>query len=230
LQRCNTADAALDHPVVDLHEAVTRMGLNAIYRLVAVVIGEGMLGSEQAGYGISSGGLWEHSVTTAVAARVIAKKLGNNDDLAFTVGLLHDIGKLVLSKFLEGSQHDIEVKTESDGLSFLEAEKSILGVEHSEIGGRILQRWNFPENFVKAVWYHHDPAGANPYQALAACVHLGDIIAHNMGHAQGFESFAIVPRAEALEILEVTPTDIDMFLMDTTLALEQLNIFTPAKV
>lgn len=220
LQRCNNAAAGLDHPVADLGEAVTRMGFNAIFRMVTLVIGEGLLSSEQPGYGIGMGKLWEHSVTTALSAKTIAQSIGGDADIAFTAGLLHDIGKIVLGSFLEGSRLEIIVRTGPSGLSFLEAEKEILGAEHAEIGGRLLQRWNFPENLVRAVWFHHHPAQAAPHDALAAVVHLGDIIAHYLGMAEGFESFAVHTRPEAFEILDLNPAMMDAFVIETSSALQ----------
>jgi putative nucleotidyltransferase with HDIG domain len=221
LQRCNNADSGLS--VSDLDQAVTLVGFNEIYRLVAMVVGEGLMGSEQEGYGIGKGELWEHSVTTAVAARVIAAKLDAEENLAFTAGLLHDIGKLVLGTYLEGSRQSVLKETGESGHSFLEAEKAILGVDHAEIGGRVLVRWNFPEDLTSAVRYHHNPAQARPHEQLAACVHLGDIIAHCLGQAQGIESFAVRPQAEALEILEISPDEIDLLILETDAALNQCN-------
>jgi putative nucleotidyltransferase with HDIG domain len=228
LQRCNSAASGLGHAVADLHEAVAQLGFNAIFRLVAMVIGEGLLGLEQRGYGIGAGELWEHSVTTAVAARVIAGKLGGEENLAFTAGLLHDIGKLVLGTFLEGSQESVLTKTGPSGLSFLEAEKAILGVDHAEIGGRVLARWNFPGNLVSAVRHHHNPSQARQHEQLAAYVHLGDIIAHCLGHAQGYGSFAVHTQAEALQILEICPKEIDTLVLETEIALKQCNALTQA--
>ena len=221
LQRCNSA--ASGRSVSDLDEAVKQVGFNAIYRLVGMVIGEGLLGSEQQGYGIGRGELWEHSVTTALAARVIARKLGGEENLAFTAGLLHDIGKLVLGTFLEGSRQLVLKETGPSGHSFLEAEKAILGVEHAEIGGRVLARWHFPEDLVSAVWHHHNPVQARLHEQLAAYVHLGDIIAHCLGLAQGFESFAVRPQPEALEILEISPKEIDTLVLETDAALDQCH-------
>jgi putative nucleotidyltransferase with HDIG domain len=222
LQRCN--NAAAGRAVSDLGQAVTLVGFNEIYRLVAMVTGEGLLGSEQQGYGIGRNELWEHSVTTAVAARVLARKLDGEENLAFTAGLLHDIGKLVLGTFLEGNQPSVLKETGALGHSFLEAEKAILGAEHAEIGGRVLARWSFPENLVSAVWHHHHPAQARPYEQLAAYIHLGDIIAHCLGQAQGYGSFAVRPQAEALEILEIGPKEIDSLVLETDAALNQCQV------
>jgi putative nucleotidyltransferase with HDIG domain len=221
LRRCN--NAASGRLVADLDDAVTQIGFNAIYRMVAMVVGEGLLGGEQCGYGIGRGELWEHSVTTALAARVVAHRTNGEDNLAFTAGLLHDIGKLVLGTFLEGAEESIAQQTGPSGLSFLEAEKAILAVEHAEIGGRVLNRWNFPENLCSAVWHHHNPLQAGSHQKLAACVHLGDIIAHCLGQAQGYESFAVRTDASVMEILQVSPGDIDIFIIETEAALEQFN-------
>lgn len=226
LQHCNNAASGRSCAVSDPAEAVTQAGFGAIYRLVAMVVGESLLGSAQQGYGIGAGELWEHSVTTAVAARVIAGKLGGEDNLAFTAGLLHDIGKLVLGAFLEGMQPSVSRETGPSGHSFLEAEKAILGVDHEEIGGRLLARWNFPEKLAAAVRCHHDPAQARPHEQLAAYVHLGDIIAHCLGQAQGYESFAVRTRPEALEILEISPREIETLVLETDAALQQCHGFT----
>jgi len=83
LQRCNNAAFGLASSVSNLDEAVTLVGFNAIYRLVAMVVGESLLSAEQEGYGIGRGELWEHSVTSAVAARVLARKLGGEENLVF---------------------------------------------------------------------------------------------------------------------------------------------------
>jgi putative nucleotidyltransferase with HDIG domain len=221
LQRCNNAAFGLSGSVSNLEEAVTLVGFNAIYRLVAMTVGEDLLGARQEGYGIGMGELWEHSATTAIAARVIARKVGGGENLVFTAALLHDIGKLVLGSFLEDCQQSVLRQTGPSGLSFLEAEKTVLGVEHAEIGGRVLEEWDFPENLVGAVRHHHNPAQARPHEQLAAYVHLGDLIAHCLGQAQGFDSFAVRTQSDALEILEITPKEMDTFILETDSALKE---------
>jgi len=227
LQRCNSAALGLSSPVHELSQAVAILGFNKIYRLVAVVIGEGMLGNAQHGYGIDSGELWEHSATTAIAAKVIAERLGADEDLAFTAALLHDIGKVVLNGFLEGAYEPVLEQTGASGKSFVETEKTILGVEHSEVGGRVLARWHFPENLVQAVWHHHDPAEACPHQQLAGYVYLADLVAHCLGQAQGIQSFAVRGRPEVLEMLEITPREIERFILQTSAAVEEAHGVIP---
>ena len=80
LQRCNNAASGLGRPISDLNEAVTQVGFNAIYRLVAMVVGEGLLNAEQPGYGIGAGQLWEHSVTAALGARAHCPETGRRGE------------------------------------------------------------------------------------------------------------------------------------------------------
>jgi putative nucleotidyltransferase with HDIG domain len=226
LQRCNNAAVGLPEQVDNLSHAVTRLGFNEIYRLVAVVVGKGTLGTAQQGYGMLTGELWRHSVVTAVAAKVLSHALDQDENLAFTAALLHDIGKLVLSPAVANSYPGMARAIGIAGHSFLEAEKSVIGVEHAEVGGRLLAQWNFPENLVQAVWHHHDPAQARPYEQLAACVYLADMIAHFMGHGHGLLAHAVRGRAEALEILEISPREIESFIIETDSALKAANWFS----
>jgi len=221
LQSCNTAAMGLAQRVHDLPEAVACVGFNEIYRIVAAVVLEGTLAGEQKGYGIAAGELWQHSVVTALAGRVIAQELGGNENLVFTASLLHDLGKLILGEALEGAYAAVVKETALSGHSFQEAEKSILGVEHAEIGGRILARWNFPEDLVKAVWYHHDPIQACPYEQLAASVYLGDMIAHSLGYGHGHQAFAVHDRGEVIDILGITASGIESLILETAATLEE---------
>jgi putative nucleotidyltransferase with HDIG domain len=181
-----------------------------------------MLGHAQQGYGIGQGELWKHCAVTAVAARVIARELGGDESVVFTAALLHDLGKLVLSTTLESAYDEIVAQTETAQLSFIEAEKAILGVEHAEVGGQLLARWNFPDHLVRAVRHHHDPALAEPAQELAAYVHLGDVFAHMLGHGYGHQAYAVRCRAEALDILKLNASDVERLIIMASASAEEL--------
>jgi putative nucleotidyltransferase with HDIG domain len=225
IRRCNSAASGLAEPVSDLAEAVTHLGFNEIYRMVTAIVGEDLLSPAQTGYGIAAGELWEHSAATAVSARVLAHELHAEENRVFTAALLHDIGKLVLSTALVDEYAAVVRETEEHGVSFLEAEKQILGVDHAEVGGRLLATWNFPENLSGAVRHHHDPAQAGPQGQLAAFVHLGDIMAHVLGYGHGHEAYAVRPRPEAMQSLEITPREIETFLLQAEAALQQARWF-----
>ncbi len=135
LRVCNSAYFAGALPADDLQEAIK-------------------------GYGINPGELWQHSVTAAVAAQLIAKSKGEDDSVVFTATLLHDIGKIVLAEALEHIYVKLIEENRSQQAALIETEKRVLGVQHAEIGGHLLARWNFPPSLVNAVWFHHDPGAA----------------------------------------------------------------------
>jgi putative nucleotidyltransferase with HDIG domain len=215
LRICNSAYFGASTPTSDLQEAVTRLGFQQVYQLVAAATGARLLGAAQLGYGLEQGELWKHSVASAVAAQLIARKLGDNENLVFTATLLHDIGKIVLSGSLNGSYSKIVKETETNGQSLLDAEKKLLGVNHAEVGGQLLNRWKFPPNIVSAVWFHHTPKGAGAHQRLACHVYLGNMIAYFMGHGYGHVGFALRGRAEVLTTLDLKPESIPQFMMET---------------
>ena len=223
LQLCNSAFYAPSSRIGDLNQAVTWLGFRQVYQLVTAVVGSRTLGPAQKGYGIDKGELWQHAVATAVAAQLLARKVGDDESLVFTAALLHDIGKIVLSEALEHIYAKLIEDSQQKQHSLLEAEKSLLGVQHAEVGGRLLARWKFPDSIVNAVWYHHQPKGASPDERLAALVYLGNLIAHFLGHSYGHQALALRGRAEALELLDLSPDSLPHHMMETVEQLALVN-------
>jgi putative nucleotidyltransferase with HDIG domain len=213
LRICNSAYFGAATPTSDLQEAVTRMGFQQVYKLVTAAMGARILGAPQPGYGLDEGELWKHSVAVAVTAQTMARKLGDDDNLVFTAALLHDIGKIILSQALESAYPKLVRETEIHQQSLLESEKKLLGVQHAEVGARLLERWRFPPNIVSAVWFHHAPKGAGKSQRLASYIYMADMIAHFMGYGYGHLAFALRGRNDALTILGLTSESIPQFLM-----------------
>ncbi|MFM1945175.1 MAG: hypothetical protein RI897_4157 [Verrucomicrobiota bacterium] len=222
LQLCNSAFYSPSTSIGDLSQAVTWLGFKQVYQLVTAVVGARTLGPEQKGYGLGRGELWQHTVASAVAAQVMARRIGEDDEnLVFTAALLHDVGKIVLSEALEHIYAKLVEETEQKQHSLLEAEKRLLGVQHAEVGGRLLSRWKFPVPIVSAVWWHHQPKAAKPHDRLAAYVYLSNLIAHFLGHSYGHQALAMRGRAEALEILGLSPETLPHYMIETV---EQLTL------
>ena len=220
LRMCNSAYFGAATATTDLQEAVTRLGFQQVYQLVTAASTVRLLSSAQKGYGLNEGELWKHSVAAAVAARLIARHLNDDANLAFTAGLLHDIGKVVLTQSLEEVYFKLIRETEVQQQSLLETEQKLLGVQHAEVGGRLLSRWKFPPNIVAAVWFHHAPKGAGAHQRLAAYAYLGNIVAHFMGYGYGHQALALRGREDALSVLGLPPESIPKFMMES---FEQLS-------
>ena len=204
LQLCNSAMLAPTSPVASLGEAIVRLGFEQLFSLVAVASVARSLSRRQPRRTGDNNDLWRHSVTTAVAAELIAVDRGDDPKLAFTASLLHDIGKLILSEAVPQEYAAVTREVEAGQRSLLAVEKKTLGVEHAEMGGRLMTHWNFPPSLVAAVCFHHRPAAAEPHGRLAALVNLGDGIAYDLGYGHGRGAVSDEGQAEALDLLQLT--------------------------
>ena len=99
---------------------------------------------------------WKHSIAVAVTSRYLAEqsKLDSPDD-CFVAGLLHDIGKVVLSQNFTEFFSQIWELVKGNGLSFYEAEKKVLPADHAQIGGYLAKKWQFPASLIDSITYHH---------------------------------------------------------------------------
>lgn len=135
---------------------------------------------------------WEHAFGCAVASRLLAKTIApTQTSEAFVAGLLHDIGKLILSQYATKYFSLVVEKSVDCGAGFDEIEKATLGVTHAEIGGWFAERWNFPLNLISAIGNHHTLDVRTSEKELALCVHIGDFMVRQMG--VGFEAGKNVP-------------------------------------
>ena len=204
LRVCNSAYYSRGTATDNLLQAVTRLGSREVYNIVVAVTTAATLSSNQKGYGVEGTELWTHSVATAVSAQLIAKDLGADENVAFTAGLLHDVGKIILATAMESIYDKFKEETDS-GSSLVEIESKLLGCHHAEVGGRLLERWKLPEHLIAAVRYHHEPTAAKSHESLTACVTLGNFIAYFMGHGYGHHALALNGRDEAFAILKISP-------------------------
>jgi putative nucleotidyltransferase with HDIG domain len=225
LQICNSAAMGSSRKIGDIQEAVLRLGFRRILELVAVATGTRTLGKSHKAYAIDEGDLWRHSVVSAVAAQIIADECQHeHSTVVFTAALLHDVGKTVLSQALESNYEIVSESLERTEQSWLATERQLLGVQHAEVGGRLLERWEFPAALVGGVWHHHDPAAAGDQCETAAYVYLGNMIAHFMGQGCGHHPLALQSRSEALEILKLRGDCLPRFMIKTEEQLGKLTL------
>lgn len=228
LRLCNSALFGSTNAVSDLFEAVIRIGFSNVCELVVAIVGGRTLRSAQKGYGMDEGGLWRHSVATALAAKAMARDAGDNEGIAFTAGILHDIGKIILNSALEKCYTRLIHELEINQASLIESESQILGVQHAEIGGRVLARWNFPDDLIAAVWNHHDPLKALGHERLASFVYLGNLVAHFMGFGYGHHALALRGRSDALEVVGLEAKDLPGYMIETFDQFESMQVLVSA--
>lgn len=179
LRVANSSFYGLQSKVGTIHEAVVVLGFRAVRSMVLAVGVNGAFRVEQCP-GFDAHAYLRHGVAAGLAARVLAPLAGHNPELAFTAGLLHDIGKLVLASSFSRPYSDALAYRKQHDLPLPEAEQAVLGLTHAEVGALLAETWRFPSSLREAVGDHHTPAAA-PADSLANLVHLADATAHALG-------------------------------------------------
>jgi len=186
LRACNSPYFGLEEPVSSVDQAVFLLGHQQILHIVLTLAFGSAMVVPLPGYAVEANELWRHSLITATAAETVVNRivdLSAEPAVAFTIGLLHDIGKLVLSQAVTPElQSDILQQMESDKISRAKAEQAVLGTDHSEVGACLLQEWHLPEEIVEAVAHHHQPV-LKPHPRLSAVTYLANGIAHRADSA-----------------------------------------------
>lgn len=186
LRICNSAYFGLSRKVHSLDEAIRFLGTMKVLQLNMAVHANALLAKGQSGYGLDPGILWKHSVAVALAASVLGQRICPNDvSLTFTAGLLHDIGKVVLNEYVGKEFSTIAGLMTEQRISFVEAEKQVLGFSHEEIGEKLAEKWKLPEPLVRCIRYHHDPSLLKPPDPLVDTVYLADCICMLLGIGLG---------------------------------------------
>jgi len=121
-------------PRIRLARSHDTLGFNEIFQLVVSLGTAALLRPPQKGYGIEAGELWRHSVTAAIIGKSIAQERNDNPSLVFTACLLHDIGKIVLSRSLESQYEQVLAETKRCQSPMVVVEQSLLGFDHAEVG------------------------------------------------------------------------------------------------
>jgi len=127
---------------------------------------------------------WKHCIDTASAARSIAKEAKYRlPGEAYAVGLLHDIGILVMYRYFRNDFEEIQRLVHDDGLQPSQAEAVVVGTSHAEIGAWLAEKWNLPGSFTDAIRSHHSPSYSQVNPELSAIVHVAVQIASSNGYS-----------------------------------------------
>lgn len=217
LRIVNSPVYGLLEPAASLERAVSYLGENMVVSLVLEDTMGAYLNKPLQGYGSGSGDLWKHDLRTAIAAKEVA--LLNRDrcppDVAFTGGLLHDIGKSILSEFLEDAYRDILAElAEKHIADYVGGERELLGLDHAQVGHELASNWRLPEAMRMVILHHHEPSRApEASRALVYAVHLGDIVAMMGGCGTGMDNLFYRLDQRYTDYLTVGPEQMGMLML-----------------
>jgi putative nucleotidyltransferase with HDIG domain len=152
----------------------------------------------------NSVGLWEHSLGTGVASNLIAKKLGlpECEEIA-TAGLLHDIGKIIIS--LKCSEAECEVRRIIDEkqIYIREAEQEIIGTDHAEVGAWLAKSWFLPDKLTEPINCHHNVEASENHRIKTSVVHMADVLIKASGFGDSGDSYVPLIQQAAWDALKL---------------------------
>lgn len=156
LRIANSPFYGLSRQVASVQDAVVILGFDSVRNItIAAGLINGFAHDTDSCFDRKQ--FWFSSMQVAVYAKIIAKKLGQNPEIAFTAGLLHDIGQIVLAVCIPEVYSQLFKRQSDTGLRLFEREQTVLGFDHAMLGAEVARRWNFPEVILHAIQFHHAP-------------------------------------------------------------------------
>ncbi|HEY3755891.1 MAG TPA: HDOD domain-containing protein [Opitutaceae bacterium] len=134
-----------------LEEAISYVGFNDVYKLVAVTVGAQMCQDDLRYYACRATRLWENTMGNALAMESLAQFAGTNPRTAYTAGLMRSIGKAVLEIYAQKHASSIRPYDPATGATLEQWELANFGVDSAAVGGSVLRDWHFPEEICLAV-------------------------------------------------------------------------------
>jgi len=213
LKLANSAYYGYPRKINTVSQATILLGFQTVKSMALASTMSKFMAQELKGYALEENDLWTQSQTCAIISRHIAKDIQfPGPETAYIAGLLRDIGKTILSYYVEQEYNAIVNKVEYGHISFLEAEKEILGFNHAQVGKEIAAKWNFPDELVEAIGLHHSPEKAIINPMLVSIVHVADAITMMMGISIGADGLAYNFSPFALETLELSAEKLEEYI------------------
>ena len=176
LRLANSPFYGLQSRVGTLHDAITVLGFRNVRAAVAGVAVMRCFAPDRCS-GLDMVAFWNHSTAVALASRAVARSSQLPEELAFTAGLVHDVGVLALLSAFPGPMAEVLAYARQHDCFLREAERDVLGLNHATVGDALLRHWHFPEAICTAVLGHHD---SDDVGGLADVVHVADVLVHAM--------------------------------------------------
>lgn len=176
LRLANSSFYGMQRQITTIEEAIATLGFRTVRSVVTAAALTGFFAnSKQTAFEITP--FWCHAIATAVGARELAPYLQLNPEHAYTTGLLHDIGRLVLATQFPIHYEATMAYCAQQDCSLVEAERTVLGLDHAVVGHALTQHWKFPDVIQQALATHHAPLTQAP-TPMQLVVIAADAIAH----------------------------------------------------
>jgi len=204
LNLCNSTFMGLRTVVDSIDRALILVGEKRLLKLVVTASVKSLFPQSSQGYSLCKGGIFQHSIGTALIAQELAvftKKAA--PDIAYTAGLLHDIGKIPLDQVMAGNAPFFYRYTQEQGGDLCKAEKLKFGIDHTEAGMRLGKAWTLPNNLINVIANHHIPETMAEDEELVTIVYIADLLMSKFQAHHEIEQIDTEKLSERLNRLEL---------------------------
>jgi HD-like signal output (HDOD) protein/DNA-directed RNA polymerase subunit RPC12/RpoP len=207
LKIANSPYYGLSGKVSSVQHASVVLGVKTLMEILNLACSSEILGKTLTGYDLDAGELWAHSLAVAAGSQIIARKMNPSlEQDAFSAGLIHDVGKIILDPYIEERKDTFKAFVNEGKESFLNAEKNVLGFDHAELASEACEQWHIPAQIAFAIRHHHDPTPSKG-DILSFIVHMADAIAIMSGIGSGIDGMLYHMHKDAMTILRLKTDD-----------------------
>ncbi|MDR3164516.1 MAG: HDOD domain-containing protein [Synergistaceae bacterium] len=208
LRLANSAYYGLSRKITVVPEAISYLGFKTVKSIVLAASVYKFMDSSFTGYSLDRGEMWRHSQGVAATSRYLCEKVRAGDpEEAYIGGLMHDIGKIVLNDYVRFGYSIILRLVEEDGIPFCDAERQVLGFDHAQVGGLVMEQWNLPDVYSYVTIYHHTPeelpSGASEHRKVLDVVHVANSLCLMLGLGIGADGMQYNVSTDSLERLGI---------------------------
>jgi len=205
LKLCNSSYLGLPRRIETIDEAIAILGSRTLLQLIITAQAEKLLAGSDKGYSLIRGGLFYHALSTARLSERLSRYHGEiRPDLAYTAGLLHDIGKVVLDQYMAKVQplfYRILAAHKEDSSTL---EQKIFGIDHNLAGLHLAESWKLPEVLKDVILFHHHPDKAVKNSDLVHLVYVSDAMTHKFLPGFEIEHIDTGPFDESMRMLRLS--------------------------
>jgi putative nucleotidyltransferase with HDIG domain len=194
LRAANSAFYGQSGKVSTMHGALNLIGLKGLMEVVSLIGAHKLLVGKLPGYGYDAEDLWKHSLAVAYGSKLLALERDPGiSDTAHLAGLIHDVGKIILDRFIVEKKTEIAAFMENEQKTFWDVETKFFGLNHAKVAAEVCRKWKFPAVMANAIGWHHEPLGSNK-DLLAHILHMADHLATMIGI--GYDSDDVLSQVE----------------------------------
>ncbi len=209
-------------PCENVEDAVNRVGFNQVYKLVSYAATAQLLMRPLGAYGLEPADTWRQSVACALAAEQLATHTGVNHSVAYTAGLLHNVGMIAIDTWRQQQWPDLRFTSEGIPRETTASETQLLGYTNASVGAALLTLWEFPPDIVEPVGCQYDPSQSRQQQVLACLLHVAKWL-RDAAFIPVELPLPPTPESWILETLKVAPESLETRLYEVRDAFEALG-------